>query len=138
MSIIVNPKNSEPLVADKVRSGGNGGRSWEFIKIKGIGKDRKTVTLWPTNAPSGIKEGDTFRVTKILSFKVASKQDPRGEWHDEISLNVSVEKVGPMPETMRKPKTTNYESRAPQWTPPPKEEEAPMFELDGDDEGLPF
>ena len=138
MSIIVNPSNKDPLVADKVKSGGNGGRSWEFIKIKGIGKDRKTVTLWPTNTPSGIKEGDTFRVTSIASFKVASKQDHRGEWHDEISLNVAVEKVGGMPETMRKPKTTNYESSAPQWSPPPKEETAPFFELDDSDQGLPF
>ena len=138
MSIIVNPANKDPLVANKVSSGGNGGRSWELIKIKGIGKDRKTVTLWPTDAPSGIKEGDTFRVTKILSVKYASKQDQRGEWRDEVSLNVAVEKVSGAPDTTRKPRTKNYESEAPQWSPPPKEEEAPFFELDDSDQGLPF
>lgn len=138
MSIIVNPTSKDPLVADKVKSGGNGGRSWEFIKVKGIGKDRKTVTLWPTDAPSGIKEGDSFRVTKILSVKYASKQDQRGEWRDEVSLNVAVEKVSGAPDTTRKPRTKNYESEAPQWSPPPKEEEAPIFELDGDDAGLPW
>lgn len=134
MSIIIKKNGPDPLVAHAVKQGD----TWELIKVKGIGKDRKTVTLWPTNAPTGIKEGDTFRVTSIESFKVASKKDPRGEWRDEISLNVAVEKVGGMPDTMRKPKTTNYESRAPQWSPPPKEEEPPMYELDGDDEGLPF
>jgi len=138
MSIIVNPNNKDPLVADKVKSGVKSGRSWEFIKIKGIGKDRKTVTLWPTNAPTGIKEGDTFRVTNIASFKVASKQAPNGDWRDEISLNVDVERVSGMPDTMKKPRTTNYESRATEWTPPPKEEEAPLYEIIGDDEGLPF
>lgn len=138
MSIIVNPTSKDPLVADKVKSGGNADRHWEFIKIRGLGKDRKTVTLWPTDAPSGIKEGDSFRVTKILSFKVMSKQDPRGEWHDEISLNVAVEKVSGAPNTTRKPRTKNYESEAPQWSPPPKEEEAPLYEIIGDDEGLPF
>lgn len=137
MSIIVNPTSKDPLVADKVKSGGNADRHWEFIKIRGLGKDRKTVTLWPTDAPSGIKEGDSFRVTKILSFKVMSKQDPRGEWHDEISLNVAVEKVSGAP-TARKPRTKNYESEAPQWSPPPKEETAPFFELDDSDQGLPF
>lgn len=138
MSIIVNPTSKDPLVADKVKSGGNADRHWEFIKIRGLGKDRKTVTLWPTDAPSGIKEGDSFRVTKILSFKVMSKQDQRGEWHDEISLNVAVEKVSGAPDTTRKPRTKNYESEAPQWSPPPKEEEAPFFELDDSDQGLPF
>jgi len=138
VSIIVNPTSKDPLVADKVKSGGNADRHWEFIKIRGLGKDRKTVTLWPTDAPSGIKEGDSFRVTKILSFKVMSKQDPRGEWHDEISLNVAVEKVSGAPDTTRKPRTKNYESEAPQWSPPPKEEEAPFFELDDSDQGLPF
>jgi hypothetical protein len=134
MSVIIKVNGPDPLVAHAVKQGD----TWELIRVKGLGKDRKLVTLWPTNAPTGIKEGDTFRVTSIESFKVASKQDPRGGWHDEISLNVAVEKVGGMPGTMRKPKTTNYESSAPQWSPPPKEEEAPMFELDGDDEGLPF
>jgi hypothetical protein len=134
MSVIIKVNGPDPLVAHAVKQGD----TWELIKVKGIGKDRKTVTLWPTNAPTGIKEGDTFRVTAIESFKVASKKDPRGEWRDEISLNVAVEKVGGMPDTMKKPKTKNYESRAPQWSPPPQEETPPMYELDGDDEGLPW
>jgi len=134
MSVIIKVNGPDPLVAHSVKQGD----TWELIKVKGIGKDRKLVTLWPTNAPTGIKEGDTFRVTNIASFKVASKKDNRGEWRDEISLNVAVEKVGGMPDTMRKPKTTNYESSAPKWSPPPKEEAPPMYELDGDDEGLPW
>jgi len=134
MSVIIKVNGPDPLVAHAVKQG----NTWELIRVKGIGKDRKLVTLWPTNAPTGIKEGDTFRVTSIESFKVASKQDPRGGWHDEISLNVAVEKVGPMPGTMRQPRTTNYESSAPKWSPPPKEEEAPMYELDDLDSGLPW
>lgn len=134
MSVIIKVNGPDPLVAHSVKKGD----TWELIKVKGIGKDRKTVTLWPTNAPTGIKEGDTFRVTAIESFKVASKKDPRGEWHDEISLNVAVEKVGGMPETMRKPRTTNYEGGAPQWSPPPQEEAPPMYELNDLDEGLPW
>ena len=133
MSVIIKVNGPDPLVAHAVKRGD----TWELIRVKGI-KDRKLVTLWPTNAPTGIKEGDTFRVTSIESFKVSSKKDPRGLWHDEISLNVAVEKVGGMPGTMRKPKTTNYESSAPQWSPPPKEETPPMYEPNDLDEGLPW
>lgn len=135
MSVIVKVNDQNPLVAADVKKGD----SWELIKVKGLGKDRKTIKLWINNRPSGIREGGSFRVTEITSCKLMSQKDNRGEWHDEISLNVSVEKVGGIPDEMRKPQTKNYESNAPEWSPPPKEEAAPMFEeLNVDDEGLPW
>ena len=135
MSIVITPNASDPLVAESVKSSND----WELIKIKGSGGDKKTVALFPSNFPTGIQAGDSFRVTEIEGFKYSSKKDARGIWRDNISLTVKAEKVGGMPREMRhQPRTTEYQGSAPQWSPPPREEAAPMFELDGDDEGLPF
>jgi hypothetical protein len=132
MSVKIDINSPDPLIAFKTKSGGE----WEFIKVKGEGKDRKTVTLWPTNIPTGIEEGDAFRVTSITSAKYASRKDNQGVWRDEFSLNCAVEKVGPMP---RQARTTDIPSE-PKWTPPPKE--PTLYDIatpeDGDDDGLPF
>ena len=110
---------ADAVVAQSVKSGEN----WEMIKVKGTGKDRKTVTLWVDNRPSGIREGDSFKVTKIVDVKYASKQLQDGTWRDEFSMNVHVQKVGPGG-----------------WTPPPQEPQGDptFYPVNEDDEGLPF
>lgn len=135
--IAINPKAKEPivLVAYKVKVSDR----WECIKVKGQGGDKKQITLWPVNIPTGIEEGDAFLVTSIDSFKYSSRKDNSGTWRDDISLNVSVERLGVAPDAARQPKTSSYEGRAPQWSPPPKAPDTPLFvELSADDEGLPF
>ena len=131
--IYIKPNDREPYQAHKVCSGMNGSRPWEWIKVKGSGKDRKTVTLWVENTPSGIEEGDWFRVKEIKDFKYKSQQDKRtGEWKPEDSLTVVVEKAHGVPR--------GYKPE--EWTPERVEQakqEAQQFrDIPDDDMGFPF
>ena len=131
--IYIKPNDKEPYQAHKVCSGMHGARPWEWIKVKGSGKDRKTVTLWVENTPSGIEEGDWFRVKEIRDFKYKSQQDKRtGEWKPEDSLTVVVEKAQGVPK--------GYKPE--EWTPERVEQakqEAQSWQvMDESDEGLPF
>lgn len=130
--IYIKPNDKEPLQAHKTCSGMNGSRPWEWIKVKGSGKDRKTVTLWIENTPSGIEDGDWFRVKEIKDFKFKSKQDRNGVWQPEDSLTVVVEKAHGVPRCY-KPE---------EWTPERVEQakqEAQQFrDIPDDDMGLPF
>ena len=130
--IYIKPNGREPYQAHKVCSGMNGSRPWEWIKVKGSGKDRKTVTLWIENTPSGIEDGDWFRVKEIRDFKFKSKQDRNGVWQPEHSLTVVIEKAHGVPR--------GYKPE--EWTPERVEQakqEAQQFrDIPDDDMGLPF
>ena len=131
--IYIKPNDREPYQAHKVCSGMNGSRPWEWIKVKGSGKDRKTVTLWVENTPSGIEEGDWFRVKEIRDAKYKSMKDEKtGEWQAEFSLTVTVEKAHGVPK--------GYKPE--EWTPERVEQakpEAQQFrDIPDDDMGLPF
>ena len=131
--IYIKPNDREPLQAHKCRSGMHGSRPWEWIKVKGSGKDRKTITLWIENTPSGIEEGDWFRVKEIRDAKYKSmKDDKTGEWQAEFSLTVTVEKAHGVPK--------GYKPE--EWTPERVEQakqEAQQWQvLDDSDVGLPF
>lgn len=131
--IYIKPNDREPLQAHKCRSGMHGSRPWEWIKVKGSGKDRKTITLWIENTPSGIEEGDWFRVKEIRDAKYKSMKDEKtGEWQAEFSLTVTVEKAHGVPK--------GYKPE--EWTPERVEQakqEAQSWQvMDESDEGLPF
>ena len=131
--IYIKPNDREPLQAHKCRSGMHGSRPWEWIKVKGSGKDRKTITLWIENTPSGIEEGDWFRVKEIRDAKYKSMKDEKtGEWQAEFSLTVTVEKAHGVPK--------GYKPE--EWTPERVEQakqEAQQWQvLDDSDVGLPF
>ena len=131
--IYIKPNDREPLQAHKCRSGMHGSRPWEWIKVKGSGKDRKTITLWIENTPSGIEEGDWFRVKEIRDAKYKSMKDEKtGEWQAEFSLTVTVEKAHGVPK--------GYKPE--EWTPERVEQakqEAQSWQvIDDSDQGLPF
>jgi len=149
MSIKFRVNDENPLVASHVGKGD----SWEYVRVKGSGGDRKTITIWADNAPTGIEEGDAFRVTQINGVRYASRKDAKGEWRDEFHVNADIERVGPAPEELKnrygvkkkKSKDGDAPARgsAPEWTPPPREEREPTFYdimtgVDSGDDGLPF
>lgn len=114
MSIYIKPNNTDnPLTVHACKNGG----TWEFIKVKGSGKDRKQMTLWVHNKPSGLEVGDQFLVTGILDAKYKSVKDKQGNWQDEYSLTVDVKPFS----GASAPKSDFYD-----------------LPSDGDDEGLPF
>lgn len=131
--IYIKPNDKEPLQVFKCRSGMHGARPWEWVKVKGSGKDRKTVTLWIENTPSGLEEGDWFRVKEIRDFKYKSVKDEKTqEWRPEDSLTVVVEKAhgvpkGYKPEEWTPERVQQAKTEAQQW-----------HEIPDDDMGLPF
>jgi len=130
--IKVYPNDKDPLIAMKVGTGDH----YEYIKIRGDGKDKKTMTLWVRNRPSGIAKGGAFRVKEIHGCKYKSVPDQRpdheGNWLEEFSLDVTVEKAAGIPKGYRPPEWTKEKADQ------AREEARAAFEVHEDDEGLPF
>lgn len=66
--------------ANKVRSGDNDRGHWELIVVKAEGRARQKLTIFPTNQPTGIQEGENFIIKEITGVAVKQKQDHNGEW----------------------------------------------------------
>lgn len=80
--------------AHRVRSGTSEKGDWELVAVRAEGKERREVTLFIDNLPSGIKEGDKFRVRYIEAFTVNAQKDARGEWrNDRTSAVVNIDIV---------------------------------------------
>ena len=80
--------------AHRVRTGTSAKGDWELVAVRAEGKERREVTLFIDNIPSGLKEGDTFRVRYIESFTVNAQKDQRGEWtKDKMSGEVNIDIV---------------------------------------------
>lgn len=79
-------KTGETYSAVRARSGDN----YELVVVQEEGKGRKQITIWPTNSPSGVTEGGSFRVDAIQSVKFTSRKDPRGNWRDEVNVNARI------------------------------------------------
>ena len=92
----------EVYKAERVRSGNGAKGDWELIVVKN-GKDE--ITLWSTNAPSGVTEGGEFRIESIdnLAKKRVPYKDGKickdraakdVEWRTDVDANVTVKAVG--------------------------------------------
>lgn len=81
--------------AKRVRSGTSSKGDWELIVVKPDKKgERREVTLYVDNCPSGIREGDKFRVRYIESVSVNGNKGSNGEWlHDKTSMTVNIDIV---------------------------------------------
>ena len=134
--IKIHPKSNEPLQAFKCKSGQKqDGQKWEWIKVKGLGKDKTTAHLWINNLPSNVKEGEFFRVTEILDSTIKYDKNPQtGEWspHPQTYYTVNVVKVDDVPKGY-KPEPWSEEKKK-----FVKDERATFYEIHEDDDGLPF
>ncbi len=80
--------------ATRFRSGENDRGYWELIVVKAEGKARQTLTLFPTNTPTGISEKDEFVIKEITGVAVKQKQDSNGNWSIfDTNVWAEVEKV---------------------------------------------
>lgn len=66
--------------ANKVHSGTNDRGDWELVVVKAEGRARQRLTIFPTNMPTGIREGESFTIKEITGVAVKQKQDHNGEW----------------------------------------------------------
>lgn len=110
-------KVGEVLTAGFAKTGErkDGSGSWEMIVVKDSGKGKRDITIWVTNAPSGVVKDGTFTVESIESVKWGARKDNNDSWRDDVSINATV-KANAIPDA------------------------ASIFsDLDGDDDGeLPF
>ena len=80
--------------ATRFRSGENDRGYWELIVVKAEGKARQTLTLFPTNTPTGISEKDEFVIKEITGVAVKQKRDGNGNWSIfDTNVWAEVEKV---------------------------------------------
>lgn len=66
--------------ANTVRSGENSRGPWELVVVKAEGRARQKITIFPTNYPTGIQEGENFIIKEITGVVVKQKQDSNGGW----------------------------------------------------------
>lgn len=75
----------------RVRSGESSRGAWELIVVREDGKAKKEITIWATNGPSGVVEGQLFRIKNISSIKYGARKDNYGNWRDDVSIEAEVE-----------------------------------------------
>lgn len=85
---MVELKKGEVYTAGMVRKGTGSSGDWELVKVK---NGRDYMNIWIQNPPSGISEGDSFRICEFESVKL-SKREYRGEWLSEVGVNAKVER----------------------------------------------
>lgn len=69
--------------AKRFRTGEGDKGVWELIVVKAEGKARQEILVFPTNVPTGITEGGTFRIDDIRSVEVRVQKNPDGTWGGE-------------------------------------------------------
>ena len=75
-------KGSE-YTAKRFRSGTGPKGDWEVVVVKAEGKARQEITIFPTNIPTGITEGGTFRIDDISAVEVRIQKKQDGTWGGE-------------------------------------------------------
>jgi hypothetical protein len=80
--------------AMRVRNGESSRGPWELIVVKEEGKGKKEITIWTTNSPSGVTEGNMFTIKNISMVKYGARKDGNGNWRDDVSLEAEVEPMG--------------------------------------------
>lgn len=93
MSCII--KINEPLTAGFVRTGKKEttGDKWEMIVVKDISNSGRDIVIFVENAPSGVKEGELFKVSAITSVKWGAQKDRNEKWRDKVTINAVIGEV---------------------------------------------
>lgn len=82
--------------ADRVRSGNSSKGPWELIVVQdGFGRNHKEITIWATNVPCGVIEGNMFEIKEIESMTWGARKDQNGKWKDQVSMNGKVIPINP-------------------------------------------
>lgn len=77
--------------ASRVRSGSGSRGDWELVVIRPEGKARQEITIFPTNVPCGVKEGDVFSVKEISAVSVKRSKNAEGVWSgDKTSVDAVI------------------------------------------------
>ena len=84
----VTVKVGDTLTAAVVRRGKKDDGAWELLVVRDTNK-KKSISVWATNAPTGVNENGQFIVTNIESVRYGAKKNG-DKWYDDISVNAAV------------------------------------------------
>ena len=79
--------------AEKVRSGKSARGDWELI-LTSDENGSCAISIFAVNRPSGVAEGGSFRIEKITGVTHGARQDAKGNWHSNVSVNAVVAPAG--------------------------------------------
>lgn len=83
--------------AARARSGESSRGPWELVVVKADGRARQKITIFPTNMPTGIQDGESFIVKEINGVEVKQKQDGNGEWRfTDTQVYAELERIKPV------------------------------------------
>lgn len=85
---MIEVKPGSVFTASVHKKGVSQGGEWEFVSIKEE-KGRKTMTVWASNIPSGVEEGQPFIVEKIDRVKYGSRK-VADKWFDEVTITAVI------------------------------------------------
>lgn len=78
--------------ASKIMSGSTEKGDWELISVTDE-SGKNSVSLFAKNIPSGVSEGQNFRVERICSVTSKNKQDKNGVWRTNVSVDADIAQV---------------------------------------------
>lgn len=80
----------------RFRSGESGRGPWEVITIQEEGRSKQEVTIFPTNIPSGCREGNNVKIKSISEVVRKKKKDRFDQWTQvDVCITCEVEPVAP-------------------------------------------
>lgn len=74
------------------RTGTSSSGEWELLVVADE-KGNNELAVFTENHPSGVSEGGSFRIERILSVSYGNKKDANGVWRPNISINARVQPV---------------------------------------------
>ena len=74
------------------RTGTSSSGEWELLVVADE-KGNNELAVFTENHPSGVKEGGSFRIERILSVSYGNKKDSNGVWRPNVSVNARVQPV---------------------------------------------
>lgn len=82
-----------PYTALRHRCGNNDKTGqWELIATRDE-KGNNEITIWTTNIPCGVEEGQSFQIDEIQSVQCGMKKDASGVWRPNVAINAKVSLV---------------------------------------------
>ena len=78
--------------AARKRSGTSARGDWELLRVTDKG-GKQAITIWVTNQPCNVNEGDMFRVESIEEVKFGFRKDGGGFWKPDVNVNATVSKI---------------------------------------------
>ena len=78
--------------ACRAKAGSGEKGDWELVAVEDPNNAKRTQTIF-VEPPTGIREGQSFKVLEITRFKNGWKKDHQGQWKPEANITASIEPI---------------------------------------------